>query len=69
MIEIIKACVVLHNYVREHDGCNFDEVTDTAFQNIQSTSVRNMQANSVRSTFADYFLSNDGSVPWQNEYI
>lgn len=70
LTEIIKACIVLHNYVRENDGHNFENVENPRlFENIQCTSVRNVQANSVRSIFSHYFLSNEGSVPWQNEYI
>lgn len=73
LTEIKKACIVLHNYVRENYEHNFEDVENPSlFENIRSTSctvVRNVQANSVRSIFNHYFLSNEGSIPWQNEHI
>lgn len=28
-----------------------------------------IEANNIRSIFADYFVSPEGSVQWQNQYI
>lgn len=72
-VEIVKACIVLHNFVRERDGFHFDDSYETtpAMDNLRNE--RNprggIQANNIRSIFADYFVSHEGCVPWQNEYI
>jgi len=35
---IIKACCILHNFVRKRDGCNYDEdIADTAYIRIWQT--------------------------------
>lgn len=69
---IIKACCILHNFVRNKDGIQF---TDTLF----SSELPSLQAGhnirpthdavTVRDTFAEYFTSPAGSVPWQYSKI
>jgi len=74
-IGIVKACTVLHNFVRQKDGFDFQsnqiEPEINCFPNIlNAQSIRGgSSANSIRATFADYFVSEVGSVPWQDESI
>jgi len=65
-VVIANACVVLHNFIRERDGCNFeDAVTVTGLEYApDGQSVRwGLTANSVRNKAADYFLKDAGAVP------
>lgn len=72
-VKIIKACIVLHNFVRERDGFRFDESYEatSAMDNLRNEQNPRggVQANNIRSVLADYFVSPEGCVPWQNEYI
>uniref|UniRef100_A0A2S2PHY3 Putative nuclease HARBI1 n=1 Tax=Schizaphis graminum TaxID=13262 RepID=A0A2S2PHY3_SCHGA len=68
---IIKACCVLHNFVRKRDGCNYDEnIADTAYINylegFQGHGRRHINRNGmeIRDNFANYFI-NQGAVPFQ----
>lgn len=66
--DIIKACCVLHNFVRERDGVNFDGTTShpfTHFTNVGPT--RRELGVETRNSFADYFLG-AGAVPFQDRY-
>lgn len=70
--DIVKACCILHNFVRR-DGFDYED-TLTIFgledELRDVMCVRNMApADSIRSKFADYFMSNEGSLPWQHNYI
>lgn len=70
---IIKACCVLHNFLRCHDGNSFEELDHQEkhnFVNIAPTNQRGPQsAQDNRTYFANYFTSPQGSVPWQYDYI
>lgn len=74
-IWIVKACTVLHNFVRQKDGFDFEstqkEPEINYFSNIlNAQSIRGgSSANSIRAKFADYFVSEVGSVSWQDESI
>ena len=63
---ITKACVVLHNFVRDRDGYQFeDTLTVTGLQD--SASSKEMVCGGVqciRDQMADYFM-NEGAVNWQ----
>lgn len=66
--DIVKCCVVLHNFVIGRDGYNVEDILSvTGFQNIgRSECVRGgITANNVRTVLADYFLTPVGSVKWQ----
>ncbi|XP_022170408.1 uncharacterized protein LOC111033791 [Myzus persicae] len=71
----VKACTVLHNFVRQKYGYDFQstqiEPEINCFPNIlNAQSTRGgSSANSIRTTFADYFVSGVGSVTWQDESI
>ncbi|CAH1991245.1 unnamed protein product [Acanthoscelides obtectus] len=72
-IWIVKACTVLHNFVREKDGFNFENahLPEIHLDNLpKAQNIRGgLSANSIRTTFADYFLTEAGSVSWQDEAI
>ena len=71
-VDIVKACVVLHNFVRERDGCKFeDALTVTGLEDVpDEQSVRaGLTANSVRNKAADYFLTDAGAASWQMSKI
>jgi hypothetical protein len=64
-VVIAKACVVLHNCVRERDGCKFeDDMTVTGLVcTPDGRSLLGLTAYSVRNKVAEYFLADTGAVP------
>ena len=71
-VVIVKANVVLHDFVRERDGYKFeDALTVTGLEDVpDGQSVRGgLTANSVRNKVADYFLTDAGTVLWQTSKI
>ncbi|CAK1604057.1 unnamed protein product [Parnassius mnemosyne] len=68
---IIKACTVLHNYVRMRDGYRYE---DTLYVSpLQSIHLENLARGSLcartgREKFANYFV-NEGKLQWQNNMI
>lgn len=68
---IIKACCILHNYVRKHDGLRSrDLLFQSTLQNISHTRHRSTM-NSIRNReyLANYFTSSRGAVSWQYDKI
>lgn len=68
--DIVKACVVLHNFVRDRDGYETENTMFiSGFQNIStSTGERaraGIAAKNVRDVLSDYFVTDIGSVKWQ----
>lgn len=67
-VDIVKACVVLHNFVQERDGYQFkDTTTITGFNDVSAEPIvrGGATANNIRNMLADYFLTDVGSVNWQ----
>ncbi|XP_056374436.1 uncharacterized protein LOC130272627 isoform X2 [Hyla sarda] len=69
--KIIKACVVLHNFVISLDSSsiNIEEVQQTPLLGFQSNNLRSpVSVLQIRDHFQDYFLSSLGSLPWQEDH-
>ncbi|XP_066460207.1 uncharacterized protein [Eleutherodactylus coqui] len=67
MVEsITKACCILHNYLRVHETVDVEE-NMPAMERVNEwfREMPDMSALQVRDSFADYFMSPEGSVPWQ----
>ncbi|XP_068082561.1 uncharacterized protein [Anabrus simplex] len=67
-VDIVKACVVLHNFVRDRDGFETeDTMTITGLEDLPSeeTARGGLGANNLRNVLADYFLTDIGAVKWQ----
>jgi hypothetical protein len=66
-VNIVKACTVLHNIVREKDGYNFEEILTTGLDYLPNGKIvrGGLAANRFRDTFAEYFVSDVGSLLWQ----
>ena len=71
--QIIRACTMLHNYVRINDGYSFEDtlyaspLEDMDNQNVpRGTS---SSAASTRDKFATYFVSDEGKLQWQDDQI
>lgn len=67
---IIKACCVLHNYVRLRDGYRYDDTLyETSLNSLNCEAVRpNARSKNIRDRFADYFV-NEGKIPWQDNMV
>jgi hypothetical protein len=72
---IVKTCCVLHNFVRQRDGFNYNHILSHVFaeededQIHDPTEARNLGGATIRNAFADYFVSPEGQVPWQYRMI
>lgn len=67
---IIKACCILHNYVRKRDSYNFEDTLLCPLESIPALGTRgNNNGKTVRDHFANYFFSPQGEVPWQNRCV
>ena len=68
---IVKACVVLHNLVREMDGSHNEDLLENGgfmtlppFAGWPGRNLRSTEA--IRNAFAVYFVSPEGALLWQN---
>ncbi|XP_063812585.1 uncharacterized protein LOC135050225 isoform X2 [Pseudophryne corroboree] len=67
---IIKAACVLHNLVLSRDGFVFDHILSNPLHDVSWSTVRGpVSGMLVRNSFASYFVSPEGEIPWQNEKI
>lgn len=67
-VDIIKACIVLHNFVRDRDGFLAEDTTTiTGLEDLpgETTARGGHQANTVRNILSKYFVTSVGAVPWQ----
>ena len=63
--DIVKACCILHNFVRQRDGYNFHDTFDVcSFEDIENTNMPNLRSITTRDILKDYFI-NEGAIPWQ----
>ena len=65
---------VLHNYVRSKDGYEFDDTLTiegvTPLRHSHAMSSRGSRDTlSIREKFADYFMTPEGSLPWQHSKV
>lgn len=66
---IIKACCILHNFIRIRDGYRIEDTfTIEGMVDISNVPI-NRSGNALREHFAEYFLSPIGRVPWQDSCI
>ncbi|XP_066443030.1 uncharacterized protein [Eleutherodactylus coqui] len=65
--DLVKACCVLHNYLRDYRPEVDVEELDPAFDTVINWGGGRTPATAVqvRELFTDYFLSHEGTVPWQ----
>lgn len=68
---IIKACCILHNYVRARDGVVFEETLfECPIQSLQPDRTRgNATGLQVREYLTQYFTSPQGCVSWQYDRV
>ena len=66
--------MVLHNLVREIDGAHYEDLLENGgfmtlppFAGGPGRNLRSAEA--IRNAFADYFVSPEGALPWQNNKI
>ncbi|XP_060872557.1 uncharacterized protein LOC132946531 [Metopolophium dirhodum] len=68
--EIIKACCILHNYVRRRDGATYEDMESNLL--VDDLEIRGVPARAqgieVRDAYADYFIG-PGSIPFQYRFI
>ncbi|XP_050357371.1 uncharacterized protein LOC126778069 [Nymphalis io] len=70
--DVVKACCILHNFVRDRDGFTFeDTLTINGLENIATIPNEgdSLSGPIIRENFSDYFSSSEGSVSWQLDCI
>lgn len=70
-VNVVLACCVLHNFLRGKEILSTESplpLYEEPIGHVTGTRPTN-QALQVREDFADYFLTEDGQVPWQNDYV
>jgi len=71
--DVVKACCILHNYVRLRDGYKFEDTLSNNLEDFQNrNSNRNLGARQqgieIREYFSEYFM-NSGSVPFHYRFV
>lgn len=69
--DIVKSCCVLHNFVRRRDGIRVeDECYECPLEGLSGHGLRaDYSGIEVRDYFSNYFISPQGSLPWQYDRI
>ena len=69
--DLVRVACLLHNFVRKRDGYKFeDTLTVQGFDEMPTNPTPGGRtANGILDRFADYFVSEEGEVPWQDEKI
>ncbi|XP_044151430.1 protein ALP1-like [Bufo gargarizans] len=68
--DVIKACVVLHNYVLTKEPLPTEPLAlNPPGDNIETGPRSTVAVSRMRDQFAEYFISSAGSVHWQDEHI
>ncbi|KAM4018808.1 uncharacterized protein ACNLHF_006456 [Anomaloglossus baeobatrachus] len=70
--EIVKACVVLHNFVLTKEPLSLDDqsLESTSLTDYTSPGFRSSVAcSTIRDKYADYFVSPEGRVDWQDQMV
>lgn len=66
---IVKACCILHNFVRKRDGINYDDTESFPFADVEDLGQGPRgHGLDVRNNFANYFMQ-AGAVPFQRNYM
>lgn len=67
--DIVKVCCVFHNFVRDRDGVQIEDTltVDGLFEMDSASGPTPRLASNLRDKFADYFMSEEGAVPWQRD--
>jgi hypothetical protein len=68
--DIVKACCILHNFVHKRDGYNFHNTLNvTGLENIENINMPVLRSITTRDKLKDFFLSEEGAMPWQENRI
>ncbi|XP_073406903.1 uncharacterized protein [Dendrobates tinctorius] len=70
--EVVKACVVLHNFVmaKEHPTFELDDDAPNPLPEFTQHTLRSsVEVGQMRDKFAAYFISDVGRVHWQDEMV
>lgn len=66
---IVKACCVLHNFIRIRDGYRIEDTLTIEGMVDLPTVPTNRSGHALREHFAEYFVSPIGNVSWQDSCI
>lgn len=68
---IIRTCCTLHNFVRERDGIQFEDTLSVpeVLDDVEVLGNHTGKASRIRNIFSTHFLSEEGEVQWQWNYV
>lgn len=65
--DVVKACCILHNYVRGRERYKFEDTLSNNLEDFQNRNLRARQQG-IREYFSEYFM-NSGSVPFRYCFV
>lgn len=74
-VDVVKCCFVLHNFVGYRDSfINDDNIMINGLEDINdieniNTNSTNRNQNRYCEALSNYFISNEGQLPWQMDKI